>query len=1646
MKKLKHILAFILSAAVLFSTGMDSLAVKKMPEETKRVHKLKLVQPEHGSLALSDDLENAGEDSYSIPSGTEVKASARPEAGYEIDRILLNGDPVEYSPNTEGAVGFSFRMPDCDTTLELTVIRSSSASADSSQANDSGDNNPGAGSSAPQNPASSAPEGTSGQTGSKVPSGSENSASESSDSKGSGSPGSSSDSTRSVPSNGSSADTQPEPSQSAVPSARISPASAGNTITSAYIKKGSQIPGGIDVILWENGEWTSLDHWSEGILGTTSGEWLFCADPTQNFKEGLTMTSHSAREYYSQDTIDTVCALLYYMDNYSCSGLTDDQKYMMKQAFLWTALNHSKHWYTGGDYVEINYGNGLTCSCGYNVAGHYRDHYDDGIRWLEANRDSFEASGEIFTNGENQPLSRWTYEYHPTGYVTLQKSSAYPEVTSGNSCYSIAGAEYGVYRDEACKDQVGTLRTDETGNSNILELDQGQYYVKETKAPRGYVLDTKVYTAALEGSKTTVVRAQDVPLTAPVQILLEKSDRDTSLSTPQGKASLAGAEFTVRYYDGTYDSDPAATGKKPLRTLVLKTGSDGTARLDPASKVSGDAFYHADGKAVLPLGTVTIQETKAPAGYLPNSEIFIRQVTAEGSSVSTWDTPEIPEEVIRGGVRVEKWDHELAKNTAQGGATLEGAQFNIISLNPAPVTVGGKTFQNGEVVRTLKTDSKGTAATPSDLLPYGDYRITETSPPKGYTTSGITRQDFSITEDGVLVSLGTSQTAVRNTVIRGGIRVEKWDSELDQNKAQGSATLEGARFDIISLNEAPVLVNGASYDKNEVVATLTTDKTGSARTKADLLPYGSYRLKEVTPPKGYNKTGTLSSDFHIRENGKLVSLDTSSTAIKNDIIRGDLEIVKFAEPVDGEEDQMPPLKGIIFEITSKTTGEVFEITTDKNGYASTTQLKLSSRGNLVYDTYTVHEKNTPNGLDSVDDFEVSISEEGQTLYYILEDKQILSPIRLVKTDSTTGRAIPIAGAEFRLLDKDKDPITMTTYYPDKTVYESFTTDENGAFLLPEKLPAGSYYFREVNAPSGYLLGEDLPFRIEEGRDWSEPLAVKYENTPAMGRIRITKTDSESGAELARAEFTITAAEDIITGDGTIRAEKGETVDTITTGDDGSAQSKELYLGKYTITETKQPEGYALPDEPLEVELEYAGQNTPIVTESLNVANAPTKLIIQKISGDTEEPLEGVTFAIWKKDAGSGTEDSGSSGEGGAETDGSSEESGAEIDNSSGEDLAEVGSIIQPPASAQNFVTDKNGQITLPYLPPGTYCILETEGLPGYAFDGEIREITIGQDGRIGGEPSMTMTVENQKTKITQTSAVSTDTGTRLGIAREDTVIRDTVSMVDLQIGQEYLLRAELMDTETGAPLENADNITVSAEKTFTADASDMEIEIEIPLDASALAGRTITVFDTLYIGDTEAAAHKDISAESQQVTFPEHQIGTTALGEQTGTHDLPAEKDAVIIDTVSYKGLIPGLEYELRGAVADKETGKIFLENKEELWVSQTFTPESDTGTVEMRFCLDTSGLAGKEFVIFEYLWQGDDLVTSHEDPSDKGQTVRVLSPEEVKKEVPGTGDDAGLVSLAALAGLTGLAAITGAGAYLASRRKHRRRGRRRHS
>ena len=183
----------------------------------------------------------------------------------------------------------------------------------------------------------------------------------------------------------------------------------------------------------------------------------------------------------------------------------------------------------------------------------------------------------------------------------------------------------------------------------------------------------------------------------------------------------------------------------------------------------------------------------------------------------------------------------------------------------------------------------------------------------------------------------------------------------------------------------------------------------------------------------------------------------------------------------------------------------------------------------------------------MEDFEVTVSEEGRTLYYILEDKRIFSPVRLVKTDADSGENVPLAGAEFQLLDENREPLSMTVYYPQETVLSTFKTDQSGSFVLPDRLGAGIYYFREVQAPEGYLVSrEPVRFEISEDHEWGDPVVVEFSDRPAMGKIRIRKTDEDTGEPVAGASYEIRAKEDILTPAGTVRVPKGSLVSAIVT--------------------------------------------------------------------------------------------------------------------------------------------------------------------------------------------------------------------------------------------------------------------------------------------------------------------------------------------------------------------------------------------------------------------------------------------------------------------------------------------------------------------
>lgn len=827
------------------------------------------------------------------------------------------------------------------------------------------------------------------------------------------------------------------------------------------------------------------------------------------------------------------------------------------------------------------------------------------------------------------------------GRLRLQKISADTEMTKANGCYSLKNAKYGVYSDAECRVQEAVLTTKEDGTTDPVELPVGRYYVKELSAPAGYALDGTKYTVDVASDNTAVVSAKDHPQSAPVSLLLEKTDAQTQEAAPQGKASLADAYFTVKYYAGYYTKDPAADGVKPVRTWVMKTDQSGKIAFQEAYKVSGDAFYKdSAGRNVLPLGTVTIQETKAPEGYLMNDEVYIRQITPAGAveSVDTYNNPTVPEEVVR----------------------------------------------------------------------------------------------------------------------------------------------------------------------------------------------------------------------------------------------GDLELVKFSRDPEEDQDRKTPLEGICFEITSKTTGEKAEIITDENGYASTQQLG-EERGGLAYDTYIVHEKNPPAGLAPVDDFEIAISGEGETLYYILEDQTVVSPVRLVKTDSTSGKTIPVAGAEFELLDAEKEKITMTTYYPEKEIHETFTTNAEGAFLLPERLPAGVYYFREIGAPEGYLLNkEDIRFTISESHEWDSPLAITFPDEPAKGKIEVIKTDAGSGEVLSGAEFVITAAEDIVTPDGTVRAGKGETVETITTDESGRACSGELFLGKYTVTESKQPAGYVRSESRWEVELSYKDQDTAVVTESVSVENVPTKFVIIKKAEGSDLCLPGVKFAFWKK------------------TDDLTEEQSAEESGAEENDAEDAGENKEEEPEKEILTTGEDGTLTIEKLTPGTYCLQEIETVPGYLLDETVREFTVSGDGRINGEEVGIMTVENAVTRITQTKAVNADTGGQELLPQESRVT-DTVSLENLQPGTEYMLRGVLMDKKTGKPLrENdvEDGAVLMSEKKFTATDTGMEVDVEFAFNAAAFAGRTIVVFEYLYQEETEISRHADLEELMQQLYVKEAGQQTGEKKEDDTVTDVPQTGDA----------------------------------------------------------------------------------------------------------------------------------------------------------
>lgn len=430
------------------------------------------------------------------------------------------------------------------------------------------------------------------------------------------------------------------------------------------------------------------------------------------------------------------------------------------------------------------------------------------------------------------------FKVQSKGKLCIKKTSANPAITDNNPCYSLQGAEYGVYKTEADakanKNKVNTLTIGKYDSSekykdwsNEIELNADTYYLKEVTPPKGYALNSAINKITVTSGKTiqygTNGELKDYPQSDPVRVVLGKVDKETNKNKPQGSASLANAEFTVKYYKGLYDSDPAKSGQTPARSWVLKTDSDGYCDLSDGYKVSGDDFYlTSKGDTTLPIGTITIQETKAPTGYFINNEVFVRKITTSGSveGVDTYNQPEVLEKVIK---------FDIKKVQAGTSTPVAGAVF--LHTMPSGSTEELTTNGSGEITIT------GLAS--------GTHKIKEIKSPDGYQLNP-NEVVFNVASGTGTITFtsGTNSLVTHGTKDSGdgyatfGNKVNPFNLKITKTNEHGKV-LKGAEFRLYS-----------DADCENVVDTQTSDDKGLLTFK-NLDVEKTYYFKETKAPQGY---------------------------------------------------------------------------------------------------------------------------------------------------------------------------------------------------------------------------------------------------------------------------------------------------------------------------------------------------------------------------------------------------------------------------------------------------------------------------------------------------------------------------------------------------------------------------------------------------------------------------------------------------------------------------------------------------------------------------------------------------------------------------------------------------------------------------
>ena len=616
--------------------------------------------------------------------------------------------------------------------------------------------------------------------------------------------------------------------------------------------------------------------------------------------------------------------------------------------------------------------------------------------------------------------------------------------------------------------------------------------------------------------------------------------------------------------------------------------------------------------------------------------------------------------------------------------TGAGGVIQIDNLAPGVYTVTEQSYDKyepQEVRRVTVVSGQVATVNFNNTLKRGTLIVTKTSEDGlnegvkfhlyGTSLSGLAVDEYAVTDStgkavfsDVLIGTGYTleevDTAIRyvvpanqtaavewNTVTNKSFTniLKKWNvtvtkSDAEMGLPQGDATLAGAVYGI--------------YKGDQLVDTYTTDANGQFTTKYYVCG-DDWTIREITPSEGYLLDSTV---YPIGAEAKNYAVEYNTTAndVTEQIIKGRIAIIKHTD--DGETQLETPEAGAEFAVFLKAAGSYDSAKTSERDYLICDENGYAVTKDLPYGIYTVHQTKGWDGRELLSDFDVYISKDGQTYRYLANNRNFESYIKIVKVDAETGKVIPLAGAGFRLYRPDGSLITQTFTYPEVTTIDTFYTNSDGYLITPEKLEYGTgYSLVEVSAPYGYTLNsEPVYFDVTADNATEENAVTVVEvmkpNTAQKGVIRISKsgeafssvTEADSIYQpvfavkgLAGAVYEITAAEDIITPDGTLRYAAGEVVDTVTTDETGLAESKPLYLGKYEVREITAPTGYVLNTEVHTAELVYAGQEVEITETAADFCNERQKAAVsldkvleqdERFSIGKSDELSAVTFGLF----------------------------------------------------------------------------------------------------------------------------------------------------------------------------------------------------------------------------------------------------------------------------------------------------------------------------------------------------------------------------------------------------------------------------------